>query len=382
MFFGMGCSHGSDSVIEHPTEENIDMSDQNHSAILQINEGISEENSDFGSIHRYLDLEEMAEITSIGILYGNENEMFGRIEDVVIDSFNRVYILDANRQHIRVFNTNGDYISTLGGRGEGPGEFQMARSMATYKDELLLVSNGYRIEVYDIHNDGVEFIETVQIEKMIHSICISRDQLFLHSIQPLDSDDMIEEGNYIHTIHAYSIPSYEYQFSFGQSYRHEDVTVIGRLTMGNLSCSDASSTVVFTFERMPVIHGYSAIDGELIWKNRIDGLNFYSTTETRVGDGRSSLTYRMPESNIIDYVSPSLSIENTYEIFQVIRANVPEVSIERTNEVHTFLLNSSNGKGTYVSNKIPEIVDVTDDFVISRNLLDDYTSCKIYNLNP
>jgi hypothetical protein len=378
IFFIIGCSNGMKSTIEHPTEENLDLSDQKHSAILQINEEIPNENIDVEQYSHYLTLKEMTEVYMIGTLYGKEEEMFGRIEDVVIDSFNRVYILDVSRQQIRVFNENGDYISTIGGRGEGPGEFQFASSMAIYGDELLIVNNGYRLEVYDISSKKIEFVETVQLEKRIHSICISGDQLYLHSFEPLSPDDMLENENYIQTIHAYSIPSYEHRFSFGQSYIHDDFAVIGRLTAGSLGCNDSSSTVIFTFDRMPVIHGYSSVDGELLWKNRIDGLNFHRIIETRVGDGRSNLSYRIPETNIVDMLSPSITIIDEYEIFQVIRTNLPELGVDRTVEVFTFQMNSSNGQALYIGNAIPELVTFSNNFIVSRDLLDGYTSIKIY----
>jgi hypothetical protein len=125
-------------------------------------------------------LENRVEVFSVGERYGDQEEMFGRIEEAVLDSFNRVYILDSRMQNIRVFNLDGEYITKLGGKGKGPGEFERARSMTNYYDKLLLVNNGYRIEVYNIENEEIEFVETLQLEKRSHSLCAIEDKLFIH----------------------------------------------------------------------------------------------------------------------------------------------------------------------------------------------------------
>ncbi|MXW09170.1 MAG: 6-bladed beta-propeller [Gammaproteobacteria bacterium] len=69
------------------------------------------------------------EIT-IGMLDGPEEYLFGRIGSVAVNDDGTVYILDRLEQHVRVFDSLGVYLETLGRRGEGPGEFTSAEAIA------------------------------------------------------------------------------------------------------------------------------------------------------------------------------------------------------------------------------------------------------------
>lgn len=373
------CSKYDRADIIHPTEENLTLLGHHNSAVLNINEMAEEKDLGPETASYFQQLSNVNKTLSIGVQYGDENQMFGQIQDVALDSLHRIYILDSHKQDIRVFNASGEYLTTVGRRGSGPGELQLARSMAIYNNEFLFVSNGYQIEVYNIASESIEYSETIQSDKNIYSICVIGDQLYLHSSNPLDFNDISEEKNYTNMIHAYSLPSFEYQFSFGQSYKSTHLFVIESLTMGNISCNDVSSTVIFAFERMQILHGYSAIDGKLNWKNRIDGLSLPVLTERDEG-GRPSLTFGRPKNNIMDQMAAtqSISAESEYELFQVIRADIPEFGVDRTSEVHSFLLNSSNGAGVYIGKKIPEIKFILNNNIASRNLSDSYSSVKLY----
>ena len=41
-----------------------------------------------------------------------------------------VYVFDEQAQHVQVYDAEGVYVETLGGRGEGPGEFSRAEASA------------------------------------------------------------------------------------------------------------------------------------------------------------------------------------------------------------------------------------------------------------
>ena len=86
------------------------------------------------------------EIT-IGMLDGPEEYLFGRIGSVAVNDDGTVYILDRLEQHVRVFDSLGVYLETLGRRGEGPGEFTSAEAIAALP--------GGRLAVRDPENQRV-----------------------------------------------------------------------------------------------------------------------------------------------------------------------------------------------------------------------------------
>ena len=56
-------------------------------------------------------------------------ELFGDIRSFDVDAWGRVFVLDGHAQEVRIFGPEGVFLRTVGGRGEGPGEFTLALSV-------------------------------------------------------------------------------------------------------------------------------------------------------------------------------------------------------------------------------------------------------------
>lgn len=76
---------------------------------------------------------------SIGELEGDEEYLFGRIHSIAVDDDRNVYVFDRQAHHVRVYDSEGVYVETLGRRGEGPGEFANAEAIAVLPDGRLVV---------------------------------------------------------------------------------------------------------------------------------------------------------------------------------------------------------------------------------------------------
>ena len=66
---------------------------------------------------------ELVEELSIGVLDGDEVYMFGRIGAVAPDGRGGVYVFDGLVPALRHYDAEGRHVRTLGGEGEGPGEY-------------------------------------------------------------------------------------------------------------------------------------------------------------------------------------------------------------------------------------------------------------------
>ena len=88
----------------------------------------------------------LPEIT-IGMLDGPAEYLFGRIWSLAVNDDGTVYVLDQMEQHVRVFDSLGVHLETLGRRGEGPGEFSSAEAIALLP--------GGRLAVRDPENQRV-----------------------------------------------------------------------------------------------------------------------------------------------------------------------------------------------------------------------------------
>jgi hypothetical protein len=65
---------------------------------------------------------ELEEDLSIGSVE-DENTMFYQIGSIDVDSQNNIYVLDSGNHRVQKFDKDGNYLQTIGRKGQGPGEF-------------------------------------------------------------------------------------------------------------------------------------------------------------------------------------------------------------------------------------------------------------------
>ena len=71
---------------------------------------------------------ELVEELRIGSAFGaspGAPELFGRVISVAVDEDGNTYVADFQSREIHMFDHAGDFVRTIGRRGEGPGEFRM-----------------------------------------------------------------------------------------------------------------------------------------------------------------------------------------------------------------------------------------------------------------
>jgi hypothetical protein len=60
----------------------------------------------------------------IGEADGEGPYLFGSVRNVIPDAHGRIWVMDSQARELRLFGPDGQYLRTVGGAGEGPGEFQ------------------------------------------------------------------------------------------------------------------------------------------------------------------------------------------------------------------------------------------------------------------
>jgi hypothetical protein len=76
----------------------------------------------------------------IGAVEGDPDYQFGQIGLLAVDSRDRIFVLDAQARHVRVYSPDGAYEQTIGGPGAGPGELgQQAAALYMGPGDTLLV---------------------------------------------------------------------------------------------------------------------------------------------------------------------------------------------------------------------------------------------------
>jgi hypothetical protein len=90
----------------------------------------------------------VVELLRIGSMEGDPEYQFGLIAGIGVSSDGRMFVMDQQGQHVKVFGDDGAHLATLGAAGSGPGEFAIGAGP-------VLVGVGDTIFVPDIQNQRV-----------------------------------------------------------------------------------------------------------------------------------------------------------------------------------------------------------------------------------
>lgn len=92
----------------------------------------------------------------LGAMDGPSQEVFGDVRGVEVDPSGEIFVLDHQASEIRVFSPDGEYLRTLAGQGEGPGEISRANGLQRAPDGTLWVQNFGRWQMMRFDHDGQE----------------------------------------------------------------------------------------------------------------------------------------------------------------------------------------------------------------------------------
>jgi hypothetical protein len=96
----------------------------------------------------------------LGRIDGPEEEVFSNLIGLEADDEGRIYVLDRDINQLRVFASDGTYLRSVGGPGEGPGEFSAANGLEWLPGDSLLVVD-QRGNRYSIFSKEGEFARSV-----------------------------------------------------------------------------------------------------------------------------------------------------------------------------------------------------------------------------
>jgi hypothetical protein len=85
------------------------------------------------------------------ILGSGEDEVaaFYGIIKIEVDSGRNIYVLKAAECQILKFDKYGDLVATIGGEGQGPGEFENPSELQLDSEENLYVKDMFKLHVFD-----------------------------------------------------------------------------------------------------------------------------------------------------------------------------------------------------------------------------------------
>ncbi|HEX9730130.1 MAG TPA: 6-bladed beta-propeller [Gemmatimonadales bacterium] len=94
---------------------------------------------------------QVEQVLSIGTAEGDPDYQFGQVAALTVLDDGRIYVLDTQGQHVKAFSPAGEFLMTIGGPGNGPGELARGASAIVRGpgDTLLVVdSQNQRVNRY------------------------------------------------------------------------------------------------------------------------------------------------------------------------------------------------------------------------------------------
>ncbi len=102
----------------------------------------------------------------------DENYQFYQAEDIAVDSKDDIYIADGGNHRVQKFDKNGNYILTIGKKGQGPGEFIDILDILVDEKDNLYVLEERRIQIF---NSSGEYLNGFAPEAPLSNFFLDSD---------------------------------------------------------------------------------------------------------------------------------------------------------------------------------------------------------------
>jgi len=202
-------------------------------------------------------------VRTIGGLDAEENLSFFEPSDIVRDSAGNLYILDSGNCRIQKLDPEGKFIKTIGREGQGPGEFQAARSMDIDEQNNLFVFDvrSWRIEV--LSSEGKP-LRTIKFR------AFSQNQIRVLKLGLIAKGGCLDSGIMYGTLKK--LPkllemvdlSGKTKLAFGEAIDYGDGNTNWHANWFYLD-TDAEKNICLSFQRQNRVEKYSP-DGKLLWR--------------------------------------------------------------------------------------------------------------------
>ncbi len=111
---------------------------------------------------------ELVEDLVIGQRGDDPNYLLYGPTHVIADSRGRIFVQDTRNRRIQVYDSDGEYMMTLGQHGQGPGEFSGINGLALTRDRIVAVDR--RNSRYTVFSASGELLDTIPYDRSIGTV--------------------------------------------------------------------------------------------------------------------------------------------------------------------------------------------------------------------
>lgn len=92
--------------------------------------------------------------------------------DLNVDSNGNIYVCDQRQHKVYVFDKLGNYLKTLGGEGQGPGEFNTPTRIVIDSEDRINVLDKRRLQLFD---NKADFIKSINFKFPVFTCCLTEN---------------------------------------------------------------------------------------------------------------------------------------------------------------------------------------------------------------
>lgn len=201
-----------------------------------------------------------AHVTRIGVLEQPEQQVFGTIDRVLITPDSQLLVLDSKAMQARLFSLAGQYDTTLGRPGEGPGDFSSPRTAALDSAGRLYIGDlGRRVQVFLPAGHGYTLDTVLQTGISPKSMCVLHDRLIVQGVT-------LGDTNSLHIFDLRGRP-----LASGAPLYHLRSPIINyTVSEARIACDSTSDVIVLASPLLGEVRGYH-LDLTLAWRTKLAG---------------------------------------------------------------------------------------------------------------
>lgn len=335
------CFQGPEAAeIEHPTPENAPPASAVRITRDSIPSGMDQE----ALLNWLLVRDELAEartVLRIGAANTDGPDAFGNIADIAMSPSGDIFVLDEQAQEVLIFDSNGRFVQSIGGVGDGPMEFRYANSITLLTNSVLAVSSrGPQLKLFR-SSEG-----TWQLDSIVRVPAISRDACFTEDRRIFVAGYKKDNNTLVHEV-AESLDGDTRDF--GDGYRDDQWLVQMRMGEGIVECVDEPRAIVFAFRGQPLIRAHHPDDGSVIWSAVLVDFVPEPVLEGVRPTGQAYVRYgQIDEWDVMGAVH---EVRPGYLLLQVARVYL----LKETVAVHSYLVDARSGQGAFIGDTLPRI---------------------------
>ncbi|NIM58399.1 MAG: 6-bladed beta-propeller [Candidatus Aminicenantes bacterium] len=103
----------------------------------------------------------------------DDNYMFYRVRKIDVDDQGNIYVLEGGNCRLQKFDPDGQYLQTIGKKGQGPGEFERPSKLSLGEENNIYISEYRKIHIF---NGKGKFINSILLSDFITDFSIASDK--------------------------------------------------------------------------------------------------------------------------------------------------------------------------------------------------------------